>query len=215
MINPRYLLGMKEVLWPDVWFYDKQVEIIKSTCLNRETYAVAGNKLGKDFVTGFIPVGVFLACIALGKTCRIVTTSVAEHHLKVLWGEIGRFISTSRVPLLAAKGGPLVVNYQEIRRADEATMKNPLSYLVGRVSAKGEGLAGHHAEVTLGIGDEASGLAEDVYKMMQGWAQHMLFIGNPNPTTNFFYRGVKAGDMSEEAVDSAVMVGNGVGGLAG
>lgn len=135
-------------------------------------------------------------------SCRILTTSVAEHHLKVLWGEVGRFAVTASQPLLSSKegaGGPLVMNYQEIRLASEREAKNPLSYLAGRVSAKGEGMAGHHAEFSMVIGDEASGLDDKVYEMCQGWAKHMLWIGNPNACSNFFRRGVEAGDLVLEA----------------
>lgn len=195
IIHPDDMFLVKEVLWPRVQFYKRQVEIVESTFTNRETYVVAGNQLGKDFIAGFIALGAFVVCLHHNITCRIVTTSVAEHHLKVLWGEIGRYLITSAQPLMYNKGGPLTANYQEIRRRNEADAKNPTNYLVGRVSAKGEGLAGHHAEFTLFIGDEASGLDDLAYEMAQGWAKHMLFISNPNETTNFFKRNVKAGDL--------------------
>lgn len=180
--------------WPNVVFYDKQREIIRSVEDSVETYVPAGNKLGKDFVTGFIVLSTFLRCIKSGQTCRIVTTSVAEHHLKVLWGEIGRFLTSSKHPLLFRKGGPLTVNHMEIRRASETLAKNPINYMVGRVSERGEGLAGHHADVTLGVADEASGVAKTSYAMFQGWAKRMLFIGNPN-CDGFFKDGCRAGDL--------------------
>ncbi len=113
----------------------------------------------------------------------------------MLWGEIGRFINECSIPLLAKDGGPLAVNHMEVRRADEMHTKNPLSYLVGRVSKKGEGLAGHHAEVTLGVGDEASGLDNMCREMFQGWAKRILWIGNPNPCNSFFRELVEAGDL--------------------
>lgn len=200
-------LALQRLLWPDVYFYSQQRDLIYSVEHNDETYCVAGNQLGKDYVTGFIVLCKFLRCIKTGRTCRIVTTSVAEHHLAVLWGEISRFITTSAHPLLDKDGGPLTVNHMEIRRASEKDAKNPLNYLVGRVSAKGEGLAGHHAEETLGVGDEASGIADETYKMFQGWTdggynhaigksfKGKLFIGNPNPCNQFFYKNVKAGDL--------------------
>ncbi len=148
-------------------------------------------------MAGWICLANFLRAIKCGVSCRIVTTSVAEHHLKVLWAEIARFIRECRVPLLAKDGGPLVINHLEIRRKDEMAMKNPGSYLVGRVSKAGEGLAGHHAEYTLGVADEASGCSPVAYEMFQGWAKRMLVFGNPNPTppTHFFRKGCEAGDM--------------------
>lgn len=202
-IDP-FALG--EEFWPDVSFYDKQREIVYSVEENDETYVTAGNKLGKDFVTGFICPNVFLRCIKLGVSCRIVTTSVAEHHLKVLWGEIGRFVTTSRHPLIYSKenpDAPLTMQYMSIRRRGESESKNPLNYLVGRVSEKGEGLAGHHADVTLFVADEASGVDDKSYEMAQGWAKRMLIFGNPNPCGNFFFKGVKAGDLP---ADQALVV---------
>src|SRR5437879_1760514 len=102
-------MAYKELFWPDVTFYDKQVEIVYAVEECRETMVPAGNQLGKDFVVGFICPCLFLRCLVAGLTCRIVTTSVAEHHLTVLWGEIGRFLTTSKFPLLAKDGGPLSV----------------------------------------------------------------------------------------------------------
>lgn len=171
-----------------------QREIILSVRDNVETVVVAGNKLGKDWVAGFICVWAF----ACHPVARIVTTSVAEHHLKVLWGEIGRWLATSYLPLLKARGGPLVELSQEVRRADEASSRNPLSYLVGRVcSGEGEGLAGHHAPYTLGVVDEASGVDDRAYEQMQGWMKRSLLIGNPNncPESQFFRRMAEEGDI--------------------
>lgn len=198
MIHPDDALALKEFLWPEVKFYDKQVQIIDSVFRNRETYVPAGNKLGKDFIAGFITLTAFLLCrfhTPKPLTCRIITTSVAEKHLNVLWGEIGRYIGTSSKPLLSQHGGPLVVNSFEIRRAEEMEQKKPYNYIAGMVYDDPEKLAGHHAEWTLFIGDEASGLDDKAYEMAQGWAHHMLLIGNCNPCANFFKRGVKGGDL--------------------
>lgn len=187
--------SFSKVMWPANQFYTKQVEMIRSVDDNPETVVVAGNQLGKDYVAGFIVVWRFMRALMLGKTCRIVTTSVAEHHLKVLWGEIGRWLTTSRFPLLAKDGGPLVANEMMVRRKEEMESKNPYNYLVGRVSAKGEGLAGHHAEDTLFVCDEASGMNDLAYEMSQGWAKKKLLFGNPNPCTGVFYKAVKGGDI--------------------
>lgn len=200
-IHPDDLFVLKEVLWPynavgkPLNFHSKQVEIVESVLTCPETYVPAANKMGKDFICGFIAPAVFVVCAAKGITCRIVTTSVAEHHLKVLWGEIGRFVTTSRKPLVGRAEDQFTMNYMEMRRASEANAKNPLNYLVGRVSERGEGLAGHHAEFTMLIGDEASGLDDKVHEMGQGWAKSMLFIGNPNPCNNFFRKAVKDGNL--------------------
>jgi hypothetical protein len=190
--------ALKNKCWPHVRFYREQIDVVNSVEKNVETYVTAGNKLGKDFVAGFIIVNFFLRALKCGKTCRVVTTSVAERHLKVLWAEIGRFVMTSKIPLLDFHGGPLVLQSQEIRRAEEQQSRNPLSYIVGLVSESGEGLAGHHADWTLGVVDEASGSKDKAFEMLQGWAKRLLIFGNPNACENFFKAGVKAGDLKAQ-----------------
>lgn len=212
-INPVSLLSTH---WPDVMIYDKQFDILESLRYSSETIVTAGNMLGKDFISGYAALSFFLApqmyfdreyVASIERqrsktnphphTVRVLTTSVAEHHLKVLWGEIGRFTSTCYYPLVANREnprGPLTINYQEIRYARERSAKNPLNYLVGRVSETGEGLAGHHAAYTLAILDEASGIPNTSYTQMGTWAKKMLIIGNPNACQNFFRQGVKEGN---------------------
>lgn len=186
-------LEFASVCWPDVKFYNKQKEIIYSVEHNFETFVPAGNMLGKDFVSGYIALSYFLRY----PVCRVVTTSVKDDHLRVLWGEIDRFIKTCKYPLDWKKGkGPLLMNHRDIRKMDiNKKERDPISYLRGMVSEKGEGLAGHHAEFTLAILDEASGIDDIVYTQVGTWAKRILVIGNPNPCQNFFYKAVKGGNI--------------------
>lgn len=130
-------------------------------------------------------------------TRRVVTTSVKEDHLDVLWGEIGRAVATAEIPLTDTTGGPLVVNDKEIRVREErdAAAGNVINYLRGMVSKSGEGMSGHHAAYNLLIVDEASGADDRVYEFAQGWAKKMLIFGNPNPCENFFRKMVRGGDI--------------------
>ena len=187
-------LKFQNALWPDIAFYDKQIEIVESVRDNIETYVPAGNMLGKDFIAGFIAVW-FFTCY---HPVKILTTSATESHLDTLWGEIDRFIRTSRIPLTADKGGPLQYNHRHISKVLNGELIRDV-YLKGVVASsekKGEGLAGHHSLHTLFICDEASGVTDVAYSMAQGWAKHMLIIGNPNPCENFFKAGVKGGDLA-------------------
>jgi hypothetical protein len=189
-----------KVLWPQVSFYDKQREVIYAIAESKELYVPAGNMLGKDFLAGYVALSfmlnpvMYIPEIASNGTRRVVTTSVKDDHLRVLWGEIGRFITTSVRPLRWGEGGPLVVHHREIRRVVNGEI-DKYSYLIGQVSEKGEGMSGHHAEYTMVIGDEASALDNQVYEASQGWAKRMLFIGNPNPSDAFFKRHIMAGDV--------------------
>ncbi len=186
-------------LWPHVTFYNKQREVIYSVRDNDETVVVAGNALGKDFVAAFIALHFFLT----RTPCRIVTTSADYNQLEnVLWGEMRRFIQTAKCPLSVEKGGPLVINHLHLRKMLDAKELCPLSYCIGRVAAKGEGLLGHHIPElgdgiprTLGIVDEASGCEDVANERMDTWAKRKLIIGNPFPCENFFRKAVAGGDI--------------------
>ena len=77
--------------FPQYQFYDKQVEILESIRDNDETVVVAGNMMGKDFVAGFAALHFFVTRVP----CRVVTTSVRDDHLRVLWG---RSCGLCRIP---------------------------------------------------------------------------------------------------------------------
>ena len=183
-----------EKFWPDVRLYNKQIEILRSVRDNDETIVPAGNMLGKDFIAGLCALWFFIA----HKTVRIVTTSVKDDHLRVLWGEIKHFISTSAIPLRLEDGGILIVNHRAIYKHVHGVLCDK-SYLIGTVSQKGEGMAGHHAPATLAIMDEASGIDEEVYTQCETWLKtgisRSLIIGNTNQCSNFFYRNIKEGDI--------------------
>lgn len=196
-------LELGRVLWPNVRFYGKQEEIIYSVWENNETIVPAGNELGKDFVAAFIILVFFLSRYP----CRVVTTSADYAQLEsVLWGELRRFIQTAKYPLDSAKGGCIVVNHMHLKRVYNGAVCG-VSYVIGRVAKKGEGLLGHHVSQesgafiedgiprTLFVADEASGVEDVAYERADTWAERKLIIGNPFPTTNFFYKAVKGGDI--------------------
>lgn len=190
------------LLWPKLVLYNKQEQLVDSVWRNDKTICVAGNMLGKDFTAGLIALTFFLT----RTPCRIVTTSVDETQLEgVLWGEIRRLIQSSTVPLDSSKGGPLLINHLHLRKVyTDGPMKGQvdgLSYCLGRVAKKGEGLLGHHiADVgdgvprTLFIADEASGVEDVSYDRAETWAKRQLYIGNPYECSNAFYRESEAGD---------------------
>jgi hypothetical protein len=186
-------LEFRRWLWPEVRFYDRQRDVIESVRDNDETVVVAGHQLGKDFVTGFIALWYFCC----HTPCRVVTTSVDATQLQgVLWGEMRRFMTTSLLPFDAERGGPLVVNHLHLRKVNPATgVECGISYCIGRVAAKGEGMAGHHAAYTLFVADEASGVDDESYRRSLTWSKRRLIIGNPYATNNFFQKGVEGGDL--------------------
>lgn len=211
---PTHPLELLEECWPHVRFYDKQLEIIRSAFTDDETWVCAGNKLGKDFVAGFVVLAFFLT----RRPCRVVCTSVKDDHLDVLWGEIGTFVETSRVPLDHREGGPLIVNQRLIRRVGDDGKECKKSYVKAVVASpdKVHGMQGHHLPrgpdyrpMTMFLTDESSGVPSDYYVMAQSW-QHCLFgFGNPWTCDNEFRwafkgnpaTGEKGGDIPRDPAD--------------
>lgn len=185
-------------MWPDVTLYRPQEDVLYSLRDNDETIVVAGNMLGKDFVTGIAVLWFFLT----RHPCRVVTTSADYSQLEaVLWGEIRRFVQTARYPIDSARGGPLVNNHLHLKKILNGE-EDGFSYVIGRVAAKGEGLLGHHVADTgdgiprtLFVADEASGVDDMAYERATTWARRIMAIGNPYPCQSFFYHAVKGGDI--------------------
>lgn len=200
-------LSFADLLWPDVRFYKQQQDIIYSTCENDETFVPAGNKLGKDFVGGFIVLYFFLT----RHPCRIVTTSAKSEHLSVLWGEIGRFIQRAKYPLDSRKGGPLTLNHHDIGKIVNK-QKCPISYLKGMVASEDSiaAMQGHHVTPddletandgiprTLFVVDEASSVPDAYHKMTRSWASRTLVLGNTWPCDNFFKHAVKGNSTEKD-----------------
>jgi hypothetical protein len=189
----------KDEFWPDVRFYDKQWDVIYSVIDNDETVVPAGNKLGKDFVAGFVCLYFFLTRPPLPGgsppgPCRVITTSAKEDHLRVLWGEIGQFIASSRYPLDYRKGGPLIINHQDVRLIRDGR-KCSKSYMLGMVANPDTiaAMQGHHianpgdgVPRTLFACDESSSVPNDYYQKADTWADRKYIFGNTWPCDNFF-----------------------------
>jgi hypothetical protein len=201
--DPRLL---KDLLWPNVRYYRKQWALIESVRDNDETYCYAAHQMGRDYVAGFIVLWGFIT----HPVVRIVTTSVKDDHLRVLWGEIGRYIDTSSIPLTdrGRSGVPcpltsrLVVTHREIRKqhvgVDRKTWTTcKISYVKGMVSERGEGMAGHHAPWTLLVIDEASGVDPMVAERASSWAKKSYIFGNPyGDVTSWFAKACLGGDIA-------------------
>lgn len=193
-------LKLIEACWPKIVLYDKQVEILYSIRDNRETVVPAANMLGKDYVAGLVVLWFFIS----RTPCRIVTTSAGDDHLRVLWGEIGRFIDTSAIPLNAKKGGPLVVNHQELKKVVDGEI-DKISYVKGLVASPDNiaKMQGHHANPdnlrdaiadlprSMFVSDESSSVKHSYYTMASTWFKRAFIFGNTWPCDNFFKYAIK------------------------
>jgi hypothetical protein len=183
-------VAWQQYFWPHVQLYDKQREILYSVRDNEETVVPAGNGLGKDFISALC----VLWFVGSRRPARAVTTSVKYDQLNdVLWGEIRRFLATAVHPL------PFSYNHLHIRQIYNNGVPVPLCEIVGQVVNKGESLLGRHLPKdiwrTLAVFDEATGIDQEVYESSDTWAHCKLIIGNPYPCNNFFFQGVKGGDV--------------------
>jgi len=193
-------IELMRVLWPDMYLYKQQKEIVYSVWENDETIVPAGNMLGKDFVSGRLVPVFFLT----RQPCRIITTSAKDDHLRVMWGEIRQALKESVVPLLKEDGGPLIATHRELKKIYKGS-ECPLSYVRGMVSSTDSiaGMQGHHANPnipdgiphTLFISDESSSVPDEYFRMARTWAHRMLILGNPWACTNYFFKSVE-GDPS-------------------
>jgi len=186
-----------KLCWPDSVIYDKQAEILLSLRDNDETIVPAGNQLGKDYITA-------VGCLwffSSRSPCRIVPSSSSETQLKdVLWGEMRRLLQTSRYNLPIYVTPSDMMGKQLTNSGFEAR-----SYIHGIVTNVVETMQGHHLERgrdflprTLAVFDEASSIKDQYKTASETWAHRTLVIGNCLPCTNFFYRGVKGGDIKRD-----------------
>lgn len=200
MVSLDEILTVKRIFWPSLELYKQQIEIIDSAITNDETYVVGNNKSGKGMASAVLAVSSFQVCQSLGLTCRIMTTSTSADHLDVMWGEIGRLLTTASQPMLYNPALPLqkqllILNAKEVRRASEMEAKIPYNFLKGMVYSDPQKMAGHHADWTLGICDEASSAEDELLKRWQGWCRHKLFIGNAENCNNFYRDAIMGGDI--------------------
>lgn len=204
-------LAVMKLLWPNEYYYKQQREICYSLWHNDETIVPAGNMLGKDFIAGRVILAFFLT----RTPCRIVTTSAKSEHLRVLWGEINAAIASAAYPLTVDKGGPLIVNHQNIRRIDQETNKEcPLSYITGMVASSDSiaAMQGHHIARrsdpktglwdgiprTMFVSDESSSVPDEYFTMVRTWANRMFIFGNTWDCNNYFYHAIEGRPGSED-----------------
>lgn len=189
-------VAFAKMCWPHVTLYDKQREMLYSVEFNKTTYVKSANMMGKDFIAGIIIVKHFIC----HPEVRILGSSVTDAQLGVLRSEVNRFIETSKVPLLKKHGGLLTVNYDGITKLlPDRSGDDKTSYVKFMTTSTGEALAGHHAEWTLLVADEASGLTKQVKTFTEGWAKKAFIFGNPHECQNFYREACDQGDIPDDS----------------
>jgi hypothetical protein len=140
----------------------------------------AGNAVGKSFVDA----GILHWFLVSHPNCVVVATAPSQTQLEeVLWKEVERAYSHSRIPL----GGRLL---RSPLKVDFGHGWHALAYS----TTKTERLSGHHASDLLAIIDEASGVDVEIWEAIDSLIPtRMLCTGNPlRPDGPFYERCMSA-----------------------
>lgn len=192
--DPDAFIGVQ---WPHVRLYPKQQELLHSVRDNRITVCYAAHETGKDFMAALIVLWFFCS----REPAIVLTTSTQEKQLDtVLWGEMRKQMAEAQYPELLG----LQYNSERIWRVRQDGTPYEQSRIIKQVARSGEAFQGYHLPEdvprTFVVFDEASGMSDEHYTSAKSWAHRILVIGNPLPTTNFFYRDSKAGDLADVAL---------------
>ncbi len=190
-------LALQRAFWPQYQLYQEQREVVVSVRDNKYTWVPAAQKMGKDFIAGFIPVWFFLT----RHPCRVVITSAKEGHLDVVFAEVNKFLTTCRFPLLVRDGGHIHSKYHLVRKIVDGRMCGT-SYIRGMVAADNTvaAMGGHHVPTwddtphTMFLGDECSSMNSEYEEKARPWAHRLFFIGNTWDCDNVWRKGVDKGD---------------------
>jgi len=169
----------RDVLQIELW--SAQVEIVESIRDHRNTTVRSGHKCGKSTA---------LAVAALWFFCsfdraRVLMTAVKASQIDdVIWKEIRRLYREAKIPV----GGQCYVQARTGLRDDDGRQ------VWGITARNGEGLAGISGPNVLVLADEASGINDRFFEVLDsalagsGGTVRKCYISNPTRTNGEFYR---------------------------
>ena len=145
------------------------------------------HSVGKTFLMARIGLW-FLCCF---KDSKVITSAPTYRQVvKLLWGELRQAHATSKYPL----GGKPMTNELKIDENWYAMGFSPRAEAGGGESGqKGSTFQGFHARFILIIFDEATGMAPDMWKMVEGLLTSgevvkFVAIGNPTSRNTPFFK---------------------------
>jgi hypothetical protein len=157
-------------------YWSRQKEIAESVVRYPTTLACTGNGTGKSFVAA----GEILRFLGCFPGSMVLCTAPSQVQLQeVLWKEVERAYTGSRIPLGArVLKSPLKIDFGGGWEA------------LGYSTTKTERFSGHHSSDLLFVGDEASGIAPEIYEAVGALnPSRTLLLGNPlRPSGDFYER---------------------------
>lgn len=156
--------------------WSKQRDILESVRDNPRTAVRSCHGTGKTAIAARV---VLWFLVAFPKSRIVTTAPIFDQVRYLLWPEIHKAVAKARPGMFP---NPL----------DTRLEISKDWFAVGLTSREPENFAGHHAPHLLFVGDEASGIPEDVYTAAEGFQTaeggRVLLIGNPTQTSGQFYR---------------------------
>lgn len=163
---------------PETW----QAEALQAWPDNPRMSIRSGHGVGKSTLESWI----ILHHQVTKFPAKTGTTAPTEHQLKdILWAEIGTWLR--KMPEALSSQFALTDLRLELKGAPEE------SFAAGRVARpeKPEAFAGYHSPNMLLVGEEASGISEEVFEVGLGALStpnaRMLLVGNPTRPNGFFH----------------------------
>ncbi|MBV8232107.1 MAG: hypothetical protein JO329_19160, partial [Planctomycetaceae bacterium] len=160
-------------------YWHRQREICRSVVARPVTLVPSGNGVGKSYVAA----GLLHWFLIAYPGSLVVATAPSQVQLEeVLWKEVERAYRGARIPL----GGRLLADPLKV---ELGAGWQALAYSTTRV----ERLSGHHARDLLAIGDEASGILDDIAEAICSLnPSRELWLGNPLRPSGFFFERCEA-----------------------
>ena len=158
---------------------DKQSEILRSVAQNPMTTVRSGHGIGKSAVEAWTLIW-FMSTRPFPK---IPCTAPTQHQLfDILWAEIAKWLRHSKY-----------LRNEFVWTKEKVYMKGHPEewFAVARTATKPDALQGFHADNTMFIIDEASGVDDKIFEPILGALStdgaKLLMCGNPTQLEGFFY----------------------------
>lgn len=158
---------------------DIQAEILQSVAANPMTTVRSGHGIGKSAVEAWTLIW-FMSTRPFPK---IPCTAPTQHQLfDILWAEIAKWLRSSKY-----------LNDEFVWTKEKVYIKGHPEewFAVARTATKPDALQGFHADNTMFIIDEASGVDDKIFEPILGALStdgaKLLMCGNPTQLSGFFY----------------------------
>jgi hypothetical protein len=159
----------------------QQKEVMDSVAKHKNTAVKAGHGVGKSALASWL----IYWYLFTRPLARIPVTAPTMHQLKdILWAELGKWRFKS--PLISS-----LTEFTDTRVCMKGSSYKKTWFAVPISARKSENLQGFHADHLFFIADEASGIPNENFEVIEGAltgkGNKMLIQGNPTQPDGYFY----------------------------